>query len=211
MNSSGRYPIEGLRYHLEVKIFRTVFLCFACLVLPFAAAAQGTQASPPATPPAAPPPPEYKWFAGGAVGLAFGNQVNYLEFSPIIGYQLFPRFQIGGSITFRYSKDKRYEPDLSTTDFGASLVGRYFVFGPIFVQAEFERIRFGYPVRTEDDLIVAIESTYSGLYGGFGFVQQAGGRGALYMSFLWDFNYDKNEPNPRNDPFQIQIGYGIRF
>ena len=39
-----------------------------------------------------PPPPkkprpkiEKPWFVGGAVGLAFGSEVNYIEFSPIFG------------------------------------------------------------------------------------------------------------------------------
>ena len=204
---------RGLRYHPGVTILRVVLLSILCLFLPLAAAAQSSQTSPPTPPPTAPPPPppEYKWFAGGAVGLNFGSQVNYIEFSPIIGYPIFPKFQLGASLTFRYRKDKRFEPDLSTTDFGASLVGRYFVFGPIFLQAEVERIRFEYIGQISEDEFDTVKSTYTGLYGGFGFVQAAGGRGAMYMSFLWDFNYDENVANPRNDPFQVQIGYGVRF
>ena len=168
---------------------------------------------PPSPPPTAPPPPppDYKWFAGGAVGLSFGNQVNYIEFSPIIGYQVAPKFQLGGSLTYRYRKDKRFEPDLSTTDLGASVLGRYFFFGPIFVQAEVERLRWEYIDQFGEDIFDTVKETYTGLYGGIGFVQQSGGRGALYMAFLWDFNYKNDEPNPRNDPFRIQIGYGVRF
>jgi hypothetical protein len=185
---------------------------FVSLVLPAAALAQSPQPSGPSSSPAAPaaPTPSYKWFAGGAFGLGFSNVSDYIEFSPLIGYRIVPQFQIGGSITFRYRNDKRFDPDLSTTDFGASLVGRYFVFGPIFLQGEVERIEFEYIERLDEEAFVTRESTYTGLYGGFGFVQGAG-RGAVFMSFLWDFNYNDDEPTPQNNPFQIRIGYGIRF
>ena len=171
------------------------------------------------SPPDQTPPPVKKtrasipnpWFLGGAVGFAFGSQTNYIEFSPIVGYQIATRFQIGGSLTFRYRKDKRYEPDLSTTDIGASVLGRYFVWGPIFIQGEVERLEWEYLARTEDGGVTSVDSTYTGLYAGPGFVMASGPKSAMYMTFLWDFNYEKNVPSPNNDPFIIRIGYGFRF
>jgi hypothetical protein len=56
-----------------------------------------------------------------------------------------------------------------------------------------------------------VEDTYTGSYAGFGFVQNAGGRVAKYMSFLWDFAYDKNEPSPNTNPWLIRIGFGYTF
>jgi hypothetical protein len=153
---------------------------------------------------------EYPWFVGGAVGLAFGSETSYAEFSPIFGYRFSPLFQLGGSLTFRYRKDKRYEPDLSTTDFGASVVGRFFVFDPIFLQAEVERLKWEYVVATEGGF-EAVEDTYTGYYAGFGFVQKASERVAMYMSFLWDFAYDENEPSPNTRPYLIRIGFGFSF
>jgi hypothetical protein len=154
---------------------------------------------------------EYPWFVGGAVGLAFGSETSYAEFSPVFGYRFSHLFQLGGSLTFRYRKDKRYEPDLSTTDIGASVVGRFFVFDPIFLQAEVERLNWEYIGWTEEDGYLTFEDTYTGLYAGFGFVQKATDRTAMYMSFLWDFAYDENEPNPNTHPWLIRIGFGFSF
>ena len=153
---------------------------------------------------------EYPWFVGGAVGFAFGSETSYAEFSPIFGYRISQKFQLGASLTFRYRKDKRFDPDLSTTNFGGSIVGRYFVLDPIFLQAEVERLNWEYVVRTEDGL-ETVDSTYTGLYAGFGFVQQAGKRSAMYMSFLWDFTYRKDEPSPNTHPWLIRIGFGFTF
>lgn len=153
---------------------------------------------------------EYPWFVGGAVGLAFGSETSYAEFSPIFGYRFSPLFQLGGSLTFRYRKDKRYEPDLSTTDFGASVVARFFVFDPIFLQAEVERLNWEY-IGITDVGYESVEDTYTGYYAGFGFVQRASKRVAMYMAFLWDFSYDENEPSPNTRPYLIRIGFGFAF
>jgi len=153
---------------------------------------------------------EYPWFVGGAVGFAFGSETSYAEFSPVFGYRFSPLFQLGGSLTFRYRKDKRFEPDLSTTDIGGSIVSRFFVFDPIFLQAEVERLNWEYIGRTEDGF-ETVEDTYTGLYAGFGFVQKAGNRTAMYMSFMWDFAYDENEPSPNTRPWLIRIGFGFNF
>ncbi len=153
---------------------------------------------------------EYPWFVGGAVGFAFGSETSYAEFSPILAYRFSHLFQLGSRMTFRYRKDKRFEPDLSTTDYGASLLGRFFVFDPIFLQAEVERLNWEYVAAT-DEGYEAVEDTYTGLYAGFGFVQRAGKRTAMYMSFMWDFAYEKSEPSPNTKPWLIRIGIGYSF
>ncbi len=56
-----------------------------------------------------------------------------------------------------------------------------------------------------------VEDTYTGYYAGFGFVQRASKRVAMYMSFLCDFAYDENEPSPNTRPFLIRIGFGFTF
>jgi hypothetical protein len=153
---------------------------------------------------------EYPWFVGGAVGFALGSETSYAEFSPIVGYRLSQKFQLGASLTFRYRKDKRFDPDLSTTDFGGSILGRYFILEPFFLQAEVERLNWEYVTRTDDGLDT-VDSTYTGLYAGFGFVQRAGKRSAMYMSFLWDFAYRSDEPSPNTHPWLIRIGFGFTF
>lgn len=153
---------------------------------------------------------EYPWFVGGIFGLAFGSETGYAEVSPVIAYRFSQEFQLATRLTFRYRKDKRYEPDLSTTDVGAAVLGRFYVFDPIYLQAEVERLNWEYVALTEEGY-ETVEDTYTGYYAGFGFVQNAGRRVTMYMSFLWDFAYDENEPSPNTNPWLIRIGFGYNF
>jgi len=193
--------------------FRSVAFLFLSLLVAMSVAGQekpsGREESPPPQGTGSPPPPD-PWFVGGAVGLAFGDEVNYIEFSPIAGYRISRKFQLGATLTFRYRKDKRFEPDLSTTDVGGSLFGRYFVLDPIFLQVEVERLNWEYLVIVNDDY-VAVDSVYTGLYAGIGYSLPMGPNAAMYMSFLWDFAYDSNEPSPNPHPWLIRIGYGVVF
>jgi hypothetical protein len=187
--------------------WRNAVLVILSLLLAMSAAAQEAPPTPKAA--VAPPPPD-PWFVGGAIGFAFGDDVNYAEFSPILGFRVSQKFQLGASLTFRYRKDKRYEPDLSTTDAGGSLFGRYFVLDPIFLQVEVERLNWEF-VDILDDEFVVVDSVYTGYYAGLGYYLPMGSNGAMYMSFMWDFSYDSNEPSPNPHPWLIRIGYGVTF
>jgi hypothetical protein len=154
---------------------------------------------------------EYPWFAGGLFGVAFGSETGYVEISPILSYRFSRAFQLGTRLTFRYRKDKRYEPDLSTTDTGGSLLARFYVLDPIYLQAEVERLNWEYIGISDDGYYTTVEDTYTGYYAGFGFVQTASNRVAMYMSFLWDFAYEDNEPSPNERPWLIRIGFGYTF
>jgi hypothetical protein len=153
---------------------------------------------------------EYPWFVGGLVGLAFGSETSYAELSPILSYRFSQKFQVGTRITFRYRKDKRFDPDVSTTDVGAAVLGRFFVFDPVYLQAEVEWLNWDYLASTDEGIVV-VDDVYKGYYAGFGFVQRAGNRAAMYMSFLWDFSHDDNEPSPNSNPWLIRIGIGYTF
>jgi len=167
--------------------------------------------SAPATSVAAPAKPR-PWWVGGAIGLNFGEYVNYIEFSPQLAYRILPRFQLGASLIYRYKKDKRFDPDLSTTDYGASLFGRYFFFDPIFAQVEVERRLWEYPLIVDDEgNYEKIETDYTGYYAGLGFAIHTSPYSAMFMTLLYDFNYDGSLPMPHSHPWIFRIGYGATF
>jgi hypothetical protein len=76
-------------------------------------------------------------FYGGTIGVGFGD-VDYLELSPLVGKHLNPKVSVGGSLIYRYRSDDRYEQDLSTHDYGASVFGQYHLTPRLFAQAEHE-------------------------------------------------------------------------
>jgi hypothetical protein len=178
------------------------------LSVPFARAQERPPAGGSATAP--PSAPSYRLFVGGGLGLAFGSDVDYIEVAPLIGYRLSDRAQIGGTLLYRYRKDRRYEPDLSANDYGASVFGRYIVIEPLYLQLEVEQIRWEYfaydPV---GDDYGTVKSDYTGLYGGVGFALPAGPRAATYLSILYDFAFDSSKPSPHSDPWVFRIGVGV--
>jgi len=233
-STAHRAKIGRLRYHRPVtsrKIFAALLCCLA-LSTPGASQEQQEPHEPPTSPAQeedesqepktyqelfeeyqiqAKKAIEYPWFAGGLFGVAFGSETSYVEISPILSYRFSRAFQLGTRLTFRYRKDKRYEPDLSTTDIGGSLLARFYVFDPIYLKAEVERLNWEYIGITDDGYYTTVEDAYTGYYAGLGFVQRAGGRVAMYMSFLWDFAHDDNEPSPNERPWLIRIGFGYTF
>src|SRR5690554_7446721 len=64
-------------------------------------------------------------FFGGDLGLSFGT-VTYIRVAPIIGYNISPKFAVGGGPSYQYYKDNRYS-GYETSIYGGSVFGRYFV------------------------------------------------------------------------------------
>lgn len=185
-------------------------LLIGMLVCAATVAAQGTGGVEGGPAPGVTPPDPPRWWVGGGIGMSFGEYVNYVEFSPQVAYQIAPRFQLGATLIYRYRKDKRYEPALSTTDYGGSILGRYLFFDPVFVQLEVERIIWEFPRLIDDEgFYEKVEADYTGLYAGLGFALPAGPRSRMFMVLLYDFNYTSSEPSPNSDPWVIRIGYGF--
>ncbi|WP_455210246.1 hypothetical protein, partial [Kaarinaea lacus] len=88
-------------------------------------------------------PSQPKIFYGGGIGLGFGD-VEYFEIWPLIGVNLTRELGVGVSFLYRHRKDKRYQQDLTTDDYGATLFGRYRLPGPFYLQAEYEYLDYEY-------------------------------------------------------------------
>lgn len=76
-------------------------------------------------------------FVGGGLGLSFGT-ITFISVSPIVGYNVSPRLSFGLGPSYQYYRDNRATPDFSTSIYGGSAFGRYFVLENIFLQSEFE-------------------------------------------------------------------------
>lgn len=166
---------------------------------------------PPPPPPPAPapapskPPMRDRVFFGGGVGLSFGT-VDYVEVSPLVGFRVHPKVDVGLSLTYRWRNDSRY--DISTSDYGGTLFGRYRVVRSFFLEADWEYLDWEY---IRSDLSKDRTSTSSFLAGG-GYYLPLGGRASMAFSALYNFSYDKNDPfEPYGDPWVVRIGVGVGF
>jgi hypothetical protein len=150
-----------------------------------------------------------RFYVGGWLGGSFGDVVSRAEVAPELGFIVVPKFHLGGSIVYRYRKDKRFEPDLSTTQWGGSLYGRYFVYSPIFLQAGAEQISWEFPILDEFGNVDVVDADHTAVLIGPGFALPLGPKAASYMTFLYDINYDSDGPNPYDRPWMIRVGIGI--
>jgi len=150
-----------------------------------------------------------RFYVGGWLGAAFGNVVSSVQVAPELGFIVVPKFHLGSSLVYRYRKDKRFEPDLSTTELGGALYGRYFVYSPIFLQAGVEQVNWEFPVTTPGGEFEVIDANHTAVLIGPGFALPLGPKVASYMTFLYDVNYDSSGPNPYDRPWMIRVGVGV--
>jgi hypothetical protein len=174
----------------------------ALLLLPYASTLAQTQPPPPSAPP---PSVREKFFFGGGVGLSFG-EVDYVEIAPLVGYRFHSRADGGVQLFYRWRNDGRYDPDLSTSDYGADVFVRYFVVPTVFAQAQFETVNYEFVLpnlQTDRD-------TFNSYLLGGGFSQPIGKGAGLYVSALYNFSYDDSDVNsPYSDPWVIQAGVTV--
>lgn len=196
-----------------MKRFAILVLC-CLLAVPAIAQKEGTPEEPEHVEAAPPSPYKAKkpfWsrmYAGGWLGASSSSNVDRIEAAPEIGFQVTPKIQLGGSLVYRYRNDKRFEPDLTSTDLGGSLFGRYFVYAPFFLHLGVEHLSWEYYDPFQDDF-TKIDANHTGVLIGPGFALSMGPRAATYFAFLYDVNYDSNGPNPYDEPWVFRIGFGI--
>lgn len=152
-------------------------------------------------------PEQPKIFWGGGIGLSFGD-VQYFELWPMVGINVTPKLGTGVQLMYRYRKDTRYEQDLSTNDYGATLFGRYKVAGPLFLHAEYEYLNYEYYTNVSTG--AKDRDDFGSFLAGGGVSQQAGRNVSLYALALYNFSYDEPD-SPYADPWVIRFGVGVGF
>lgn len=144
---------------------------------------------------------------GGSIGFGSGD-VDYYTVEPLIGVTLTSRLSVGGSLIYRYRRDDRYDDSYSSTDTGGTLFGRYYVHQPLFLQAEYEHIRYDY----ESDSGASGTDSYDSVLGGAGMAFPAGRRASIFAVALYNFSYDDNElRSPYDSPWIYRGGVSIGF
>jgi hypothetical protein len=152
---------------------------------------------------------ESKWYYGGTVGFNFWSDYFYLSVNPIIGYNISPKFSVGGKLLYSYYNYD--EPDISTNNYGASIFARFRPIYQIYLHSEFAYESYEIPVYNSQNREWDSERNWVPflLLGG-GFVQRVGSNAAVYVEVLFDVIQDENSPYEDWDPI-ISIGGGVGF
>jgi hypothetical protein len=131
-----------------------------------------------------------RWFYGGSVGLGLGT-VTY----------------VGGSLIYQYTKDDRYQPAITTNDYGASVFGRYMIKAPFFAQAELEQLSYEY-VRSN---LSTTRTDATSLFLGGGVAWPLGSNVSAFATALYNVSYGSQSPSPYSGPWVFRVGVGVGF
>jgi hypothetical protein len=140
-------------------------------------------------------------YYGGNFGMQFGT-VTLIDFSPLVGVMITPKFSSGVGITYQYFNDRRYIGG-ETSSYGGRLFSRYNIFPNIFLHAEYESINFdNYNLFTDQ-----FERIWSNaLFLGGGYFAPFGPRGGANFTFLYNVLHD-NLRSPYGEPYVIRVGF----
>jgi hypothetical protein len=146
-----------------------------------------------------------RFFYGGSVGLAFGD-VDYYELAPMVGIQVNRRFSTGLRLLYRHRQDNRYDPSLSTDDYGATIFGRFHLTPRFYLQAEYEYVDYEYVVSGT----TTARADFSSWLAGGGVSTPIGPNSHVYATALYNFSYDEPD-SPYSDPWTLSVGVGFGF
>lgn len=153
--------------------------------------------------PSEPKEPFYKRLRyGGNFGLSFGN-TTYIEASPLVVYAFNDRFQAGPGITYIYYRYSVPGYTFSTSQYGGRLFGRYTVYENFFLQAELESLN----IEVRNDKYDGRYWITNPLVGG-GYFVPFGDRGGLYVTGLYNLNYNSNL-SPYPSPLILRVGFTL--
>jgi hypothetical protein len=152
------------------------------------------------------------WYYGGTVGFNFWGDYFYLSVNPLVGYQLSPKFSIGGKVQYAYINDQRYEGlELTSHNYGAGIFARYRPIYQIYLHAEFDYASYeNYTIYANPYRAESERNWVPFLLLGGGYVQRIGNNASVYVEVLFDVIQDENSPYEDWDPI-ISVGGGVGF
>jgi len=174
-----------------------------CLVLLFAIPLFAQDTDKKQTPVKKKKPAASKIYYGGNLGLSFGSYFR-ISIAPLIGYKVSPKASIGAKIAYEYIEDKRYDPKLTASNYGASIFTRYRIHPSIYAHAEFAYLSYQYKISG----IIDERTWIPFLLVGGGYIQAISPGVAIFAEVLFDVLQDSNSPYEKWNPF-ISIGVGV--
>lgn len=158
-----------------------------------------------------------KLFVGGGFGVGFGTYT-YVNISPIIGYRITPKLSVGLRLMYQYTTFDYFDVQQQRTkkyqgnDLGIGGFARFVVYGPLYLQAEYEHLNY-------DGLYydgTSSRSTFDSFMAGGGIAQPVGGKAFLFLTAMYNFSYENFDNSgvyrsPYYSPWVIRIGITAGF
>jgi len=153
---------------------------------------------------------------GGNFGAGFSNGFSYVNVSPRMYYLATEKLWLGTGLTFIWSKDNYYLPPFDQQFvYGLNFSAQYMLFGPLFLQAEYEPLSFerytgGLDPNSGRFVVTGEERVWiNSLFLGGGISQPIGGRGRLFVSVLYNVTWSNSLDSYYGSPWVFRIGAGF--
>jgi hypothetical protein len=144
-----------------------------------------------------------KFYWGGELGLGFGSYF-FISITPMVGYKVSPQFHIGAKLGYSYANDTRYEVEITSHNYGASVFTRYLIYRGLYAHAEF--VYWSYKYQTEN--LESDRTWVPFLLLGGGYIQPVSPNTSLFLEVLWDVLQDPNSPYNSAEPW-VKVGVGV--
>lgn len=131
-------------------------------------------------------PYKNSFFSGGSLGMQFGSVV-LIDVSPQIGYFPLEHISIGAGFTYQYISDRSYSPRIDIHVYGGRVFTRLYL--PVF-ESIFAHLEYEYMTYRDDYSQIGSNNWVSvnSFLAGAGYRQRIGGRSAINLMVLWNFN-----------------------
>lgn len=146
-----------------------------------------------------------KVYYGGYANFSVGTYTR-IGFEPLIAYKLFPKFSVGTKLSYEYVKDKRYETNHESSNFGIGIFARRRFFKRLYAHIEYSEMNY----KIYDSLGSSDRYWVSFLYLGGGISLPVSKAASLNAEVLWDLIQDQHSPYKTVQPF-FNVGIGIGF
>ncbi len=146
-----------------------------------------------------------KLYYGGYVNLSFGKYT-VIGAEPLVAYKLTPKLSLGGKLSYEYVKDKRYDEDYSTSNYGYSLFSRFRITPQFYAHAEFSHRNYElFYLNGESE-----RKWVPFLYLGGGISQPISKNTWFNAQVLFDVLQNENSPYKDWEPY-FSVGFGVGF
>ena len=143
------------------------------------------------------------FFFGGGLGGGYSTYSSYIQITPIIGYSVSPKFQLGTRLTYMHQWYKDYgNVKYNYNIYGGSLFLRYLFLKFLYAQAEYEILSVPDYYATDQNA----NRTVNSLFAGLGLMQPVGGKAFFTVSVLYNFLEDQY--SPYTNPL-VRVGFGV--
>jgi len=153
---------------------------------------------------------------GGNFGAGFSNGFSYVNVSPRMYYLATEKLWLGAGVTFIWSKDNYYVPPFDQQFvYGLNFSAQYMLFGPLFLQAEYEPLSYerytgGVDPSSGRFVVTGEERVWiNSLLLGGGISQPIGGRGLFFVSVLYNVTWTNAIDSYYGSPWVFRIGAGF--